>query len=304
MSITTTTKSTVKTPNTTRPGSGGPGIPHVPPVKKQRSVTVWFAYFWLAIIILLATFAWVLPLAPYDAPVGSPRTPPKPGDLDLLLGTDKAGRSILARTIWGAQISLVVGTVAGLSGAFLGTVLGLIAGYYRKKVDWVITLVADVLLAFPVLILLLAITAIFSPSIPTLVIGLTVASIPTFMRLARASTMSWASREFVRAAKNMGAGDFRILTREILPNLLPTLSSFLPIVVAGLIVAEGSLSFLGLGVPPPTPSWGGMINGASEVLQRAPHIVFVPAIALFLTVFSLNQVGDHLRGKFDRSMQG
>lgn len=277
--------------------------PHVSMPRKRLSILVVFSYVWIALIVLLAIFAPVLPIAPYDQSVGAPRQAPSFRGINMLLGTDQVGRSLLSRVIYGAQVSLVVGAVAGVSGALLGTMLGLLAGYFRKGTDWVITLVADVLLSFPVLVLLLAITAIFSPSIPVLVIGLAIAGTPTFMRLSRASTMSWSSREFVRAARNMGASNARILIREILPNVVPTLAAYMPLVIAALIVAEGSLSFLGLGVPPPTPSWGGLISAGAVDLRTAPYMVFVPAAVLFLTVFALNQGGEHLRHRFDRSLQ-
>ncbi|WP_394554784.1 ABC transporter permease [Agromyces sp. MMS24-JH15] len=279
------------------------GTPVVAPAKRQWSVLVWFSYAWIALIVFLAVFASVLPIAPIDEVVGPPRQPPQFGPLDTLLGTDGTGRSMLSRLIYGGQVSLVVGTVSAAGGVLIGTSLGLLAGYFRKWVDSVVTLVADVLLSFPALVLLLAITSILSPSVPTLLVGLTLTSTPTFIRLARANTMAWTSREFVRAARNMGASDRRIVIREILPNVAPTIAAYLPLVVAALIVAEGSLSFLGLGVPPPTPSWGGMINAGATDLRTAPYLVFVPAAVLFLTVFALNQAGEHLRLKADRTLR-
>ncbi|MFT4265593.1 MAG: ABC transporter permease [Nocardioides sp.] len=286
-----------------RPTNAASRIPVVPTAKRQWSVLVWFSYAWIALLILLAVFASVLPIPAVDAVVGTPRQSPGFGSIDTLLGTDGTGRSLLSRTIFGGQVSLVVGSASAAGGVLLGTFLGLLAGYFRGWVDWLVCLVADVLLSFPALVLLLAITAIFSPSVPTLLIGLALTSTPTFIRLARANTMAWSSREFVRAAKNMGATNGRILVREVLPNVVPTLAAYLPLVVAALIVAEGSLSFLGLGIPPPTPSWGGMINAGATELRTSPHLVFVPAAVLFVTVFALNQAGEHLRHRFDRTLQ-
>ena len=252
----------------------------------------------------LAILAPFLPIASYDEVVGPPRLPPELGaGIDLLLGTDQIGRSMLSRVIYGGQVSLVVGTAAAAAGVILGMALGLLAGYFRKTIDWIVSLSADVVLSFPALVLLLAITAIFSPSVWTMLIGLAIASTPTFVRLTRANTMAWSSRDFVRAARNMGATDSRILLREILPNVVPSIAAYLPLVIAALIVAEGSLSFLGLGIPPPIPSWGGMINSGAADLRMAPYLVFVPATVLFLTVFALNQAGEHLRLRFDRTMQ-
>ncbi|MBL3699541.1 ABC transporter permease [Leucobacter luti] len=278
------------------------GVPSIAAPKRQFSVLVWFSYFWIALIVALAITAPLLPIPNYDEVAGPGRLAPSfSGPIELWLGTDAVGRSLMSRLIYGAQISLVVGTCAAGIGVVVGIMLGLIAGYFRGAADWIITLLADVVLSFPVLVLLLAITAIFSPSIWVLLIGLAVSSVPTFIRLTRANTMAWASRDFVRAARNMGASNTRILLREILPNVVPSIAAYLPLVIAALIVAEGSLSFLGLGVPPPTPSWGGMINAGAAVLRAQPYMVFVPAAVLFLTVFALNQAGEHLRQRFDRA---
>jgi peptide/nickel transport system permease protein len=280
------------------------GIPQVARRSKQWSVLVWFSYFWIVLVVALAILAPFLPIASYDEVVGPPRLPPELGaGVDLLLGTDQIGRSMLSRVIYGGQVSLVVGTAAAAAGVILGMTLGLLAGYFRKTIDWIVSLSADVILSFPALVLLLAITAIFSPSVWTMLVGLAIASTPTFVRLTRANTMSWTSRDFVRAARNMGATDSRILLREILPNVVPSIAAYLPLVIAALIVAEGSLSFLGLGIPPPIPSWGGMISSGAMDLRMAPYLVFVPATVLFLTVFALNQAGEHLRLRFDRTMQ-
>src|SRR5690606_28522786 len=184
----------------------------------------------------------------------------------------------------------------------IGSFFGMIAGYFGKRVDAVISLLADAMLAFPPLILLLALASILTPSVRTILFGLGLLAIPSFIRLARANTLSWSSREFVRAAKNMGAGSGRILFREIMPIVLAPLASYMPIVIAALIVAEGSLSFLGLGIPPPQPSWGGMINDGKDAIATSPHLVFIPALVIFFTVFALNQVGDHLRTKYDRTL--
>ncbi|MGW0173609.1 ABC transporter permease [Rhodococcus sp. NPDC003322] len=276
--------------------------PLVPPVRKRRPVLVYLSVTWLVVLILAAVFADVLPLASYATPVGAPRLSPQFGSLDLLLGTDTLGRSMLSRIIYGARVSLVVGTVAGLLGFVIGSLFGLLAGYFGRRLDGVVTLIADAMLAFPPLILLLALSSILTPSVQTLLLGLTLLVIPSFIRLARVNTMAWSSREFVRAARNMGAGNGRILFREILPNVIAPLAAYLPIIMAALIVAEGSLSFLGLGIPPPQPSWGGMISDGKDAIATSPHLVFVPALVIFFTVFALNHVGDHLRTKFDRTL--
>jgi peptide/nickel transport system permease protein len=275
----------------------------VPVVRQRRSILVILSIVWLAALILAACLANLLPIAPYDTPVGAPRLGPSFGSLDLLLGTDTFGRSELSRIIYGARVSLVVGTLAGLFGFIIGSLVGLIGGYFGRHLDNGISLLADAMLAFPPLILLLALASILEPSAKTILLGLTLVVIPAFIRLSRANAMAWSSREFVRAARNMGAGHSRIIFKEILPNVIAPLAAYLPIVMAALIVAEGSLSFLGLGIPPPTPSWGGMISEGKDALSTSPHLVFVPALAIFFTVFALNQLGDHLRTKFDKTLQ-
>ncbi|WP_024796550.1 ABC transporter permease [Tomitella biformata] len=278
-------------------------VPVVPPRKRRRSIIVRGCYLFIGAVILLAIFANLLPLANYAVPVGGARLGPQWGSIDLLLGTDSFGRSILSRCVYGARVSLLVGVVAGVAGLTVGTLLGMTAGYFGGRVDWVLSVLTDAMLAFPPLILLLALTSILTPSVTTILIGLALVTVPAFMRLARANTMAWSSREFVRAAKNLGAGHRRILVKEIFPNVVPTLGAFFPIVIAMLIVAEGSLSFLGLGIPPPQPSWGGMISDGKSAIATSPHMVLVPATTIFLTVFALNQIGDHLRARFDRALQ-
>jgi peptide/nickel transport system permease protein len=205
---------------------------------------------------------------------------------------------VFSRLVYGAQVSLIVGAVSSLVAFALGTVLGLLAGYLRGWFDTATSYLSDAMLAFPPLVLLLAVSSILRPSLPTILFALTVIVVPTFVRLARANTLRWASREFVRAAVNMGAGRGRIMVREILPNLLPSLAAYLPVVTAMLIVAEGSLSFLGYGIPSPIPSWGGMIDAGKDQIATRPLLVFVPAAAIFATVFALNIVGDRLQSRF------
>lgn len=275
--------------------------PTVAAPRAKRPIIAYLSYGWLGVIVLLALTVTLLPISSYDLPIAKPRLTPQFTSIDLLLGTDTLGRSMLSRILYGGQVSLVVGTVAAFVGFLIGTTIGLLAGFFRGATEWSVSLLTDVLLAFPPLILLLALASVLTPSVSTLLIGLSAVSIPMFSRLARANTISWASRDFVRAAKNMGARNPRILLREILPNVLPSIAAILPVAVAGLIVAEGSLSFLGLGIPSPTPSWGGMINAGKNELMTAPHLVFIPAAVIFLTVFSLNAVGDHLRTRYDRT---
>ncbi len=276
--------------------------PVVPTVRRRPSILLWASVGWLALVILLVFFSGLLSLPKYGIPAGFPRSGPTLS-LDGLLGYDHVGRSVLSRAVHGSRVSLVVGALSSIAAMVIGTLLGLIAGFYRGWVDAVVMYVTDALLAFPPLVLLLALSSVLRPSYTTLLLGLTTVVIPTFVRLARANTLTWATREFVLAATNLGTGRMRIALREVLPNILPPVLAYLPTVLAALIVAEGSLSFLGMGVPSPTPSWGGMIADGKNYLYDAPLLVLIPAVIIFCTVFVLNQCGDHLRAHVDRTVQ-
>ena len=269
------------------------------PVKQTRRLGTlfWMAVGWIVLVFALAIFAPVLPLS-------------SPTDMDMLdrrapfsalhwLGTDGLGRDELARLIYGARISLLVGLCAPAIGLTVGGALGMLAGYFRGRFESLSVGSMDVLLAFPPLILTLAVTAFLGQSVFNLTCILGILGIPTFMRVARAATLTLARREFVIAAQALGATHARILLRELLPNVaLPSLAFFL-LGVAVIIVVEGSLSFLGFGVPPPISSWGSMIGEGRESLDVAPRLAFLPAIAMFLTVLSFNIVGDTIRAITD-----
>ena len=269
------------------------------PVKQTRRLGTlfWMAVGWMVLVFALAIFAPVLPLS-------------SPTDMDMLdrraafsslhlLGTDGLGRDELARLIYGARISLVVGLCAPVIGLTIGGALGMLAGYFRGRFESLAVGSMDVLLAFPPLILTLAVAAFLGQSVFNLTCILGVLSVPAFMRVARAATLTLARREFVVAAQALGATHARILLRELLPNVaLPSLAFFL-LGVAVFIVVEGSLSFLGFGVPPPISSWGSMIGEGRESLDVAPRLAFLPAIAMFLTVLSFNIVGDTIRAITD-----
>ena len=258
------------------------------------------AICWLVTLVLLAALANWLPVAHYSSPVGPSAIGPQ-WDIDLLLGTDRQGRSLLSRLIYGARASLLIGLSSTMIAFLVGTTVGLIAGYLRGSVDWVATFVAEVILSFPTLVLLLALVSIYEPSVQLIFLALAFVATPIFIRLARANALTWAERDFVNAARNLGAGRLRIMAKEILPNLLPGLLAYVPVVIAVQIIAEGSLSFLGFGIPPPTPSWGRMISEGKFDLATKPVLVFLPALVMFLTILSLNTVGDYLQGRRDRS---
>jgi peptide/nickel transport system permease protein len=256
-------------------------------------VLFWLAAGWIAVIVFAAAFANVLPLpSPTDMDMLERRMPPS---ATHWLGTDRLGRDMLSRLIYGARISLIVGVLAPLIGLIVGGALGILAGYFRSYLETAVVGVVDVLLAFPPLVLALAMTAYLGQTVANLTYIIGILSIPAFTRVARAATLSIAQREFILAARAMGATEPRILTRELLPNVFLPLLAFFLLAVAVTIVVEGALSFLGLGVPPPAPSWGSMIGEGRETLEIAPRIAFLPATFMFLTVLSFNVVGDTLR---------
>ena len=268
------------------------------PPRVRGRVSVWVAASWLILIAVLAVIADLLPIDGYRDIVGRPREKAF-NSWSEPFGTDSLGRSELSRAIFGARISLIVGVAAVALGMVVGSFLGLLAGYFRGKLDALLGIITDAFLAFPALVLLLAIAATMGASLRNLVVALAILTTPAFVRLARANTMVFANREFIRAAAGLGAGHRRILTRELLPNVALPVASYAFVLIAVVLVAEGSLSFLGLGVPPPRPSWGEMISTGRNDLDRAPHVVFVPAAFMFLTVWSFNVLGDHARRRFD-----
>jgi peptide/nickel transport system permease protein len=277
-----------------------------------RLLTFWLPLTWLLLVTLCAVTAGWMPIpAPdlmdYDHQNASPGTEVKlpetiagagAGAQNRVywLGTDSMGRDMLSRVITGARVSLVVGVTAPLIGLVIGGLLGMIAGYFRGWTESIVIGGMDVILAFPGLVLLLAMGFYFGTNLWTLIPSLGFLSVPAFCRVSRAATLQLAGREFVVAAKMIGRNNGAILVREILPNVAIPLCVYGLIVMALMVVVEGVLSFLGLSVPPPTPSWGGMIAGGREVLGEAPHVCLIPASVLFLTVLSLNVLGDTLRG--------
>ncbi len=272
----------------------------------------WLPASWIAIVVFFAVTAdlWPMPAPDTIDFLSTAAVPGTVGEIEMAgetdlspytywLGTDNLGRDILARLIHGARVSLLIGVLSPLIGLTIGGALGVLAGYYRGRLETVIVASLDVILAFPALALLLAITFYLGPTLTNLILALGFLSVPASARVARANTLSLANREFVLAAKAMGASDLYILVREIVPNVVMPLLVFAMLLVAVLIVAEGTLSFLGLSIPPPTPSWGTMIEEGRERLDESPHITMIPAAAMCLTVLSFNLIGDRLRGLID-----
>ncbi|MDP6564450.1 MAG: ABC transporter permease [Alphaproteobacteria bacterium] len=257
----------------------------------------WFPLAWLGFIVFCAIFADLLPLRPNDEMDFTEISIPPWESETYWLGTDLQGRDILSRIIYGARVSLTVGAVATSIGMFFGLCIGLLAGYYRGWTETGITMGLDTVLALPALVVLLLASVTFGGSLKVVGISLGLLLIPAFARVSRANTLNFAQREFVVAAKAMGARDLRIILLEILPNVVLPVAAYGLVVVAFAIVVEGALSFLGLSVPSPVPSWGGMIAEGRESLGETPHIAFIAAIVMFLTVLSFNLVGDALRSR-------
>jgi peptide/nickel transport system permease protein len=264
--------------------------------RRRLGPLFWAATAWMILVFAAAALAGLLPFGPTDMDMLERRAPPSALHW---LGNDGLGRDELARLIYGARVSLTVGLCAPIIGITIGGALGMLAGYFRGRFETLVVGSMDVLLAFPPLILALAVTAYLGQSILNLTCILGVLGIPAFMRVARAATLSLARREFVIAAQALGATHARILLRELLPNVILPLFAFFLLGVAVTIVVEGALSFLGLGVPPPVSSWGSMIGEGRESLEMAPRLAFIPAVTMFLTVLSFNLVGDTLRALTD-----
>jgi peptide/nickel transport system permease protein len=272
--------------------------PATAPRRRSRvNRTFWAAAAWIALVLTAAVLANFLPIpSPTEMDMLARRMPP---DAQHWLGTDGLGRDMLSRIVFGARTSLTIGFLSPLIGLAFGAALGMLAGYFRGKFETLAMAGMDVLLAFPPLVLVLAITAYLGQSVLNLAVTIGFLSIPPFARVARAATLTLAQRDFVTAARALGATHARILLRELLPNVLLPLLAFFLLAVAVTIVVEGALSFLGLGVPPPTPSWGSMIGEGRESLDIAPWLAFLPAGVLFLTVLAFNLIGDALRAMTD-----
>ncbi len=266
----------------------------------KLGVAGWLCLVWLLAVTAAALLAPWLPIDDPDITDFFVDNNSTPGTGGHLLGTDQNGFDIFSRLLWGGRVSLIVAVGVLLIGMSVGGLIGLLAGFFRGRIETVLMSTVDIFLAFPGLILLIAIVAFLGADLKNVVIGISLVSIPAFARIARATTLTFSQREFVLAARAAGAGDGRILVREILPNVMLPLLAFGLLVVAIAIVAEGSLAFLGL-TSQETISWGGMINGGRRPLQQEDiaHVAMIPAFMMFVTVLSVNFLGDRFRALFD-----
>lgn len=254
------------------------------------------------ILALLAIFApYIAPFHPTEGhKVIDAMTAP---NTKFLLGTDHTGRDVLSRLIFGARISLTVGLVVQSIAVVVGTSLGLLAGYYGGWVDDLISGATTVLQAFPGLLFAIAVMAVLGPSLFNVYIALGLVGWPTICRLVRGETLALKEREFVEGARAMGARDLRILFKHVLPNATGPLIVMVTLGVAGAILSEASLSFLGLGAQPPTPSWGSMLASGRDHIWDAPWLTIYPGLAIFVTILSLNMLGDGLRDVLDPKLR-
>ena len=251
----------------------------------------------LALVVVAVFAPWLAPHNPtrpdYMAMLAAP------GD-QYLLGTDELGRDMLSRLIWGARASLQAGLVAVILAAGIGVPIGLVSGYFRGPLDeYVVMRLTDAMMAFPVIVLALALTAILGPSLYTAMIAIGIVYAPIFIRLARAQTLSIRETEYVEAARALGNRHLRIMVKHVLPNIASPLVIQMSVSMATAILVESALSFLGLGVQPPTPSWGSMLRIGTNYMQEAPWIAFWPGLAIFIAVLGINLFGDALRDVLD-----
>jgi peptide/nickel transport system permease protein len=258
----------------------------------------------LVFLVLIALFVDFIPgLVSPKFPYGDFSQLP---DLTLngLLGTDDIGRSILSRVLYGARASLMIVGVATCLSVSVGLLLGMLAGYYRGMIERMVDLYANTMSALPSVLVVLAFVTATGTSVGAIILILGILDIGTYARVAKAGVISQNNRDYVLAARAMGATDARIMLQEIMPNLVPALTAVMPTLMAGLIITEGSLSFLGYGIPAPAPSWGGMIASSTDLLSRFPVLIVGPTMAIVLTVYALNTVGDYLAQRLNSRERG
>ena len=263
--------------------------------KRYRPGLIGLAF--IGLLVLVATLAPLV--APHSPTQAQSRLRGDAPSAEFLLGNDSIGRDVLSRLIFGTRIALLVGVGATAIAATIGVVIGATAGYFGGRVDAVLSRIVDALMAFPTLALLITLAAVLGPSLPTvvLVIGTTVWA--AYARVVRADVLSLRQRDYVLAARAIGAGDGRIIARHVLPNVLGPIIVLASLAVGNIIILESALSFLGLGVQPPAPSWGGMLADGRAYIRNYPHMAIAPGVLISLTVLAFNLLGDGLRDALD-----
>jgi peptide/nickel transport system permease protein len=254
-------------------------------------------------VCALAVFApYIAPYSPYEGDITKRLMPPfwaEKGSTVHLLGTDHIGRDLLSRIIFGSRVSLVVGSVSVLIATTIGVLLGLIAGYRGKIWDWIISSMVNIMITFPFVLLALAVIAVVGPNFRNMLLVLGLTAWPVFTRVVRSEVLKWKEIDFVQAARAMGMKGNRIIFSEIFPNLISTVIVLSSLEVARMIIVEAFLSFLGLGVQPPTPSWGGMLGESRVYMLTSWWLATFPGIAIFITTLGINLMGDGMRDFFD-----
>jgi len=250
----------------------------------------------LAMVLVALAAPW---LAPYDPNAQDVLLKLEPPSAAHPFGTDDFGRDVLSRVIYGSRISLFVGAIATLAGVLAGTLIGVVSGYFGGLVDRVVTALTDVLLSFPQLIMGLILVAVLGASLTNLILAIAITAVPAFVRVARAATLAMKERDFVDACRSLGFGDPRIMFMHVLPNILDEVVVMGSLWFAAAIRTESTLAFIGLGVPPPTATWGGIIRDGFDNLLDAPWLSIFPSIGLLAIMIALNLIGDGLRDATD-----
>lgn len=264
--------------------------------------TSWFGLGLFLFVVVLAILApWIAPHDPLEQDIFAKLQGPSS---TYLLGTDYFGRDILSRLLYGARYSLVIGVVSTLIAMVIGSTIGILAGWYGGRFDIIVMQAMDILLAFPALILGLIIVAMLGPTLTNIVIAIAMTSIPAFARIARAPTIAIKEREYIEACRALGYSDARIMFLHILPNIFSEILVMSSLWLASAIRTEASLAFIGLGLKPPTPTWGGMIREGFENILDSYWLALAPGVAILIVVFALNLLGDGLRDAVDPKLKG
>lgn len=283
-------------------------VPGSPPLGGRRprggsrkGLPPWAVVLSITWLVLLLAGAFLLPVLPLPDPTRSDYAAImapmfSPGHI---LGTDEVGRDILARLLAGTQVSLFVGVASIALAVILGAPLGIVAGYFGGWINRVIVAGLDIVLSFPNLVALIALSLFLGPGLWTIVVGIGIIASAPVARVARSATLTYVNRDFVTAARGMGFGHLRIIVREILPNVVVPVLAYGMVVIAVAIVAEASLSFLGLGIQPPDASWGSMMGTGRAKLSQAPHIVLLPAFTMAVSLLAINFLSEHFAKRFD-----
>jgi len=260
----------------------------------------------LAIVVTAVAAPWLAPYSPVEVDITHRLGPPawmEGGKTEHWLGTDQIGRDLLSRMIYGGRVSLLIGVSAVLVSSTIGVLLGLVAGYFGSRTDWIIMTLINIMLTFPFVLLALAVIAVLGPSLVNMVIVLGVTGWPLYARVIRAETMAIRERDFITAGRALGMSHVRIIFRQILPNLISVVVVIATLQVASVIILESFLSFLGLGVQPPTPAWGNMLGEGRVYMLNSWWIAAFPGAAIFVTTLAINLMGNALRDWLDPHMK-